>query len=69
MQVINKKKKLFANYFLVLSLPKPRLPRFDVIVDCFPYAIGITAVTVAVHISMAKMLAKRMKYHVDPNQV
>ncbi|VDK86687.1 unnamed protein product [Litomosoides sigmodontis] len=50
------------------ALPKPRLPRFDVIVDCFPYAIGITAVTVAVHISMAKMLAKRLKYHVDPNQ-
>lgn len=53
----------------LFSLPKPRLPRFDVVVDCFPYAIGIAAVTVAVHVSMAKMLAKRMKYHVDSKQV
>uniref|UniRef100_A0A0R3RMA1 Sulfate_transp domain-containing protein n=1 Tax=Elaeophora elaphi TaxID=1147741 RepID=A0A0R3RMA1_9BILA len=50
------------------TLPRPRLPRFDIVVDCFPYAIGIAAVTVAIHISMAKMLAKRMKYHVDSKQ-
>ncbi|CAG9532095.1 unnamed protein product [Cercopithifilaria johnstoni] len=50
------------------ALPRPRLPRFDVVIDCFPYAIGIAAVSVAVHISMAKMLAKRMKYHVDSKQ-
>ncbi|VDN86541.1 unnamed protein product, partial [Brugia pahangi] len=36
------------------ALPKPRLPRFDIVIDCFPYAIGIAAVTVAIHISMAK---------------
>ncbi|VBB31811.1 unnamed protein product [Acanthocheilonema viteae] len=50
------------------GLPRPRLPRFDVVVDCFPYAIGIAAVTFAVHISMAKMIAKRMKYHIDSKQ-
>ncbi|KAK6106962.1 sulfate permease family protein [Brugia pahangi] len=50
------------------ALPKPRLPRFDIVIDCFPYAIGIAAVTVAIHISMAKMLAKRMKYHIDSKQ-
>uniref|UniRef100_A0A1I7VIM3 Sulfate_transp domain-containing protein n=1 Tax=Loa loa TaxID=7209 RepID=A0A1I7VIM3_LOALO len=50
------------------TLPKPRLPRFDIVADCFPYAIGIAAVTVAIHISMAKMLAKRMKYDLDAKQ-
>lgn len=50
------------------GLPEPRLPRFDVIGDCILNAIGIAAVVVAVHISMAKLLAKRMKYTVDSGQ-
>uniref|UniRef100_A0A915PLR8 STAS domain-containing protein n=1 Tax=Setaria digitata TaxID=48799 RepID=A0A915PLR8_9BILA len=50
------------------TLPEPRLPRLDLIADCIPYAIGIAAVTVAIHISMVKMLAKRMKYHTDSKQ-
>ncbi|VDK78851.1 unnamed protein product [Onchocerca ochengi] len=50
------------------ALPIPRLPRFDIILNCFPYAIGIAAVTVAIHISLAKMIAKRMNYQIDSEQ-
>ncbi|OZC06777.1 STAS domain protein [Onchocerca flexuosa] len=50
------------------TLPLPRLPRFDIILNCIPYAIGIAAVTVAIHISLAKMIAKRMNYQIDSEQ-
>uniref|UniRef100_A0A183ERV3 Sulfate_transp domain-containing protein n=1 Tax=Gongylonema pulchrum TaxID=637853 RepID=A0A183ERV3_9BILA len=50
------------------GLPKPRAPRFDIIGDCLLNASGIAAVVIAVHISMAKLLAKRMKYVVDSGQ-
>ncbi|VDO46447.1 unnamed protein product, partial [Onchocerca flexuosa] len=51
-----------------MLLPLPRLPRFDIILNCIPYAIGIAAVTVAIHISLAKMIAKRMNYQIDSEQ-
>ncbi|MCP9260464.1 Sulfate permease family protein 3 [Dirofilaria immitis] len=50
------------------ALPKPRLPCFDIVLDCFPHAIGIAAVTVAIHISLAKIVAKQMKYDIDSKQ-
>lgn len=50
------------------GLPKPEIPKFEAVPDCFVDALGIAAVTVAVHISMAMMLAKKMKYTIDPGQ-
>ncbi|VDM94809.1 unnamed protein product [Thelazia callipaeda] len=53
---------------LYFSLPEPQLPRFDLVGICFPYAMGIAAVVIAVHISMAKMLAKQKHYSIDSEQ-
>lgn len=50
-------------------MPEPQLPNIRILPDCLIGAAGIAAVTIAVHISMAKMLAKKMKYEIDAGQV
>ncbi|VDM99022.1 unnamed protein product [Thelazia callipaeda] len=50
------------------GLPKPRLPRFEMIPQIMGEAIGIAAVTFAVHISLAKICAKKLKYDIDVDQ-
>uniref|UniRef100_A0AC34FET0 STAS domain-containing protein n=1 Tax=Panagrolaimus sp. ES5 TaxID=591445 RepID=A0AC34FET0_9BILA len=50
------------------GLPTPHMPQFNLIPDCLPTALAISVVTFAVHISMAKMIAKRLSYEIDPSQ-
>ncbi|CAJ0594839.1 unnamed protein product [Cylicocyclus nassatus] len=50
------------------GLPEPELPVFGILCDCLLQSIGIAIVIIAVHISMAKMLGKKMNYHVDDSQ-
>ncbi|KAE9548559.1 hypothetical protein FO519_008232 [Halicephalobus sp. NKZ332] len=50
------------------ELPEPQLPEFSLIPDCLSPALAIAVVTIAVHISLAKMLAKRFDYTIDPGQ-
>ncbi|KHN80252.1 Sulfate permease family protein 3 [Toxocara canis] len=50
------------------GVPEPQLPNISILSDCLIGAAGIAAVTIAVHISMAKMLAKKMKYKIDARQ-
>ncbi|KHN82502.1 Sulfate permease family protein 3 [Toxocara canis] len=50
------------------GLPVPKLPRFDLIPQLVGDAFGIAAVIVAVHISLAKMFAKKLDYEIDPGQ-
>lgn len=47
----------------------PKLPNFSLVYIAIPDAFGIAVVIFAVHISLAKMLAKKNNYTVDPGQV
>ncbi|VDM24587.1 unnamed protein product [Toxocara canis] len=59
---------LLLRFFFFLLLPVPKLPRFDLIPQLVGDAFGIAAVIVAVHISLAKMFAKKLDYEIDPGQ-
>lgn len=50
-------------------MPMPKLPNFSLVYIAIPDAFGIAVVIFAVHISLAKMLAKKNNYTVDPGQV
>lgn len=47
----------------------PKIPIFYLIPQLVYDALGIAAVTVAIHISLAKMIAKKLNYEIDPGQV
>uniref|UniRef100_A0A0N5C3G7 STAS domain-containing protein n=1 Tax=Strongyloides papillosus TaxID=174720 RepID=A0A0N5C3G7_STREA len=51
-----------------VGMPFFEMPYFPLIPSILPQAIGIAVVTVAVHISLAKMFAKKLHYKVDPGQ-
>ena len=50
-------------------MPPPMLPQLSLMPSLLPDALGIAAVVIAVHISLAKMFAKKKDYRVDPSQV
>ncbi|CAI4228126.1 unnamed protein product [Auanema sp. JU1783] len=50
------------------GVPRPELPNFFILKDCLIQSIGIAVVTIAIHVSMAKMLAKKLNYKIDTNQ-
>uniref|UniRef100_A0A914ZUU4 SLC26A/SulP transporter domain-containing protein n=1 Tax=Parascaris univalens TaxID=6257 RepID=A0A914ZUU4_PARUN len=50
------------------GLPVPKLPNFHLIPQLVGDAIGIAVVTIAIHISLAKMFAKKLNYEIDPGQ-
>ncbi|TKR93701.1 hypothetical protein L596_008111 [Steinernema carpocapsae] len=50
------------------GLATPTMPRMDIFFDCLTNSIGIAIVTIAIHISMAKMLAKKKNYEIDDSQ-
>ncbi|MFH4976365.1 hypothetical protein AB6A40_003074 [Gnathostoma spinigerum] len=68
----------FANFYVVFhvpivkdiptGMPTPELPRFSVMSEMISDAIGIAVVTIAIHISLAKMFAKKKNYKVDVGQ-
>lgn len=51
-----------------VGMPYFEMPYFPLIPSIIPQAIGIAVVIVAVHISLAKMFAKKLRYKVDPGQ-
>ncbi|VDM60864.1 unnamed protein product [Angiostrongylus costaricensis] len=50
------------------GLPQPELPTMSILKECMMQSIGISIVIIAVHISMAKMLGKKLGYAIDDNQ-
>uniref|UniRef100_A0A183BN78 STAS domain-containing protein n=1 Tax=Globodera pallida TaxID=36090 RepID=A0A183BN78_GLOPA len=50
------------------GLPYPILPNLSLVPALIPDALGISAVVIAVHISLAKMFAKKKAYRVDAGQ-
>ncbi|KAK0424991.1 hypothetical protein QR680_008969 [Steinernema hermaphroditum] len=50
------------------GLAPPTVPRMDIFFDCLANSIGIAIVTIAIHISMAKMLARTKNYEIDESQ-
>ncbi|GMT04697.1 hypothetical protein PENTCL1PPCAC_26871, partial [Pristionchus entomophagus] len=50
------------------SPPTPAVPRFDLMPSLIMDALAITIVVYAVHISLAKMFAKKQNYEIDANQ-
>ncbi|KAI1721611.1 sulfate permease family domain-containing protein [Ditylenchus destructor] len=53
---------------LPTGLPTPIVPDYSLLPKLVPHALGIAVVVMAVHISLAKMFAKKMAYKVDPGQ-
>lgn len=45
------------------------MPDFSLFFQLLPNALSISFVVIAVHISLAKMFAKKMSYKVDAGQV
>ncbi|CAB3398585.1 unnamed protein product [Caenorhabditis bovis] len=50
------------------DIPNVSLPNFNLIPTILPEAISITIVSVAVHLSISKMLAKKLSYELDAGQ-
>ncbi|CAI4230986.1 unnamed protein product [Auanema sp. JU1783] len=50
------------------GIPVPSVPNLSLFPSLIPDATAIAIVTVAIHISLAKMFAKKKKYNVDPGQ-
>lgn len=50
------------------GLPPPALPHFDLFPSLVVDAISISAVVMAIHVSLAKVLAKKYQYEIDSNQ-
>ncbi|KJH53498.1 inorganic anion transporter, SulP family [Dictyocaulus viviparus] len=50
------------------GLPHPDLPTFSILKECMVQSIAISIVIIAVHISMSKMLGKKLGYSIDDNQ-
>jgi solute carrier family 26, other len=59
---------IFKN-LLISRFPTPHIPDFSLIPKVLPNAIGIAVVVLAIHISLAKMLAKKKDYKIDEGQV
>lgn len=45
------------------------MPDLTLLPDLFSSAISISIVAIAIHISLAKMFAKKMNYKIDSGQV
>ncbi|GMT32684.1 hypothetical protein PFISCL1PPCAC_23981, partial [Pristionchus fissidentatus] len=50
------------------QIPIPAVPRFDIMGNLIMDALAISIVVYAVHISLAKMFAKKQSYEIDANQ-
>ncbi|GMS98995.1 hypothetical protein PENTCL1PPCAC_21170, partial [Pristionchus entomophagus] len=54
--------------FIPTGPPTPALPVVEILPDCIVQSLGMVVVTIAVHISLAKMYAKKLNYSVDARQ-
>ena len=59
----------FFFFFLPYSLPEPVPPRLDIMKMFIGDSFAIAMVAFAISLSMAKLLSKKHKYIVRPNQV
>lgn len=60
----------FIYFFLFsFSLPEPVPPRFDIMKMFVGDSFAIAMVAFAISLSMAKLLSKKHKYVIRPNQV
>uniref|UniRef100_A0AC34RSK4 STAS domain-containing protein n=1 Tax=Panagrolaimus sp. JU765 TaxID=591449 RepID=A0AC34RSK4_9BILA len=50
------------------GLPEPTLPNFSLIPECFSTAAAIAVISIALDISLSKMIAKKLDYKIDPGQ-
>uniref|UniRef100_A0A158P946 STAS domain-containing protein n=1 Tax=Angiostrongylus cantonensis TaxID=6313 RepID=A0A158P946_ANGCA len=50
------------------SLPEPALPHFELFPSLLVDALSISVVTLAIHVSLAKIFANKYQYEVDTNQ-
>ncbi|KAK6015038.1 inorganic anion transporter, SulP family, partial [Ostertagia ostertagi] len=50
------------------GLPAPLLPHFELMPSLVVDAISISVVVMAIHVSLAKILAKKYQYEIDTNQ-
>lgn len=50
-------------------MPMPQPPNFRILPDCFIPIVGVAIVSIAVHISMAKVLANKFKYEINSAKV
>jgi MFS superfamily sulfate permease-like transporter len=53
---------------ILLRLPAPHLPAFELVPHLISDALSICVVVAAIHVSLAKMFGKRMHYTTDPGQ-
>uniref|UniRef100_A0A158R3W4 STAS domain-containing protein n=1 Tax=Syphacia muris TaxID=451379 RepID=A0A158R3W4_9BILA len=58
----------FELLLISFRLPSPHLPHMNLVADLLVDGVQIALVIIAVHISMAKMFAKKLLYKVDPGQ-
>lgn len=49
-------------------MPSPVVPRLGLFFQLLPSALSISVIVIAIHVSLAKMFAKKFKYPVDTNQ-
>lgn len=56
-------------YLFIFSLPEPVPPRLDIMTMFVGDSFAIAMVAFAVSLSMAKLLSKKHKYVIRPNQV
>ncbi|KAI6219186.1 Sulfate-transp domain-containing protein [Aphelenchoides fujianensis] len=47
------------------GFPAPQMPAFDLLADCFPHALAISAVCLAMHLSMTKVFARQFKWQTE----
>uniref|UniRef100_A0A914CD50 STAS domain-containing protein n=1 Tax=Acrobeloides nanus TaxID=290746 RepID=A0A914CD50_9BILA len=50
------------------GMPMPHLPEWKLIPRLLPDAVSIAVVVVAIHISLAKLFAKKLRYEINPGQ-
>ncbi|KAE9421442.1 hypothetical protein Angca_002250, partial [Angiostrongylus cantonensis] len=53
---------------LPAGLPEPALPHFELFPSLLVDALSISVVTLAIHVSLAKIFANKYQYEVDTNQ-
>ncbi|KAF7635309.1 STAS domain-containing protein [Meloidogyne graminicola] len=54
--------------YIPTGIPLPIMPDFTLLPELLPDALAIATVVIAVHISLAKIIAKKKCYRVDPGQ-
>uniref|UniRef100_A0AC35TSQ0 STAS domain-containing protein n=1 Tax=Rhabditophanes sp. KR3021 TaxID=114890 RepID=A0AC35TSQ0_9BILA len=65
---INEKYNVKVISNIPVGMPNIQIPSTSIMMEIFPVSIGIAVVIVAVHISLAKMFAKKLRYEIKAGQ-